>query len=228
MKANEKRRRVDWCEFAGLSSSLRRQSHILLAIVSLLNARWPSERDCFALISRLNIQSLRHARLARAILSQPGKSKWYLCARAIRVATIFPPPSRSMLPHWVMEHIPRRDVSADDSSVGLETLNRALFSKRSFICTIFMLFWRQRFAAHLNAPVPSLVRNVLFRLISCSRKSIIPRYTAFPFRCTSIICNNVSFYYVRELRSAKLVSSIFMSYNFTAALLHGNVPLFLR
>lgn len=73
--------------------------------------RCPSQRDCFALISRLNIQSLRHARLARAILSQPSKSKWYLCPRVLRVAMIFPPPSRSMLPHWVMEHIPRRDAS---------------------------------------------------------------------------------------------------------------------
>ncbi|TGZ38162.1 hypothetical protein DBV15_07180 [Temnothorax longispinosus] len=80
----------------------------------------PSQRDCFALILWLNIQSLRHGRLARAILSQPGKSKWYLCPRAIRVATIFPPPSRSVLPHWVMDNIFRgATLRADDSRVRL-------------------------------------------------------------------------------------------------------------
>lgn len=58
------------------------ESH-MLAIVSLLNTRWPSRRDCFALISRLNIQSLHHGGLAQAIISQTDKSKWYLCPRAI-------------------------------------------------------------------------------------------------------------------------------------------------
>lgn len=84
LKADEKRRRLDRREFAKLSSSLRRQreSH-MLAIVSLLNTRWPSRRDCFALISRLNIQSLHHGGLAQAIISQTDKSKWYLCPRAI-------------------------------------------------------------------------------------------------------------------------------------------------
>lgn len=55
----------------------------MLAIVSLLNTHCRSRRDYFALIPRLNIQSLHHDGLAQAIISQADKSKWYLCPCAI-------------------------------------------------------------------------------------------------------------------------------------------------
>lgn len=58
------------------------ESH-MPAIVSLLNPCWRSRRDCFALISRLNIQSSHRDELAQVIISQADKSKWYLCPRAI-------------------------------------------------------------------------------------------------------------------------------------------------
>jgi len=100
---------------------------------------------------------------------------------------------------------------ADDSrwKRWIEHFFRSVVSSASFLCC-FGGSVSPRISMHQFY----LVRTVLFRLISCSRKSIIPRYTAFPFRCTSIICNNVFFYYARELRSAKLVSNMFISYNF--------------
>lgn len=58
------------------------ESH-MLAIVSLLNTRWRSRRDCFALISRFNIQSSHRNGLAQVIISQADRSKWYLCPRAL-------------------------------------------------------------------------------------------------------------------------------------------------
>ena len=134
---------------------LLRQSHILLAIVSLLNTCCPSQRDCFALISRLNIQSLRYTRLTRAIRSQPSKSKWYLCPRCDDISTSF---TFHVAPLGNGTYSEARRF-ADDSKI--ETLNRALFSKRSFICAIFILFWRQHFATHLNAPVPSYSKHLI-------------------------------------------------------------------
>lgn len=104
----------------------------------------PSQRDCFALISQLNIQSLRYARLARAILSQPCKSKQYLCPCAIRVTTIFPPPSRSMLSHWVMKHIPRRDVSRmiPDGNAESSAFFEAQFHLHHFYAVLEVAFRR--------------------------------------------------------------------------------------
>lgn len=60
-----------------------------IRIVSLLfsltragECRSPSRRDCFALISRLNIQSLHRARLARAIqVGMVFTSSWYPASR---------------------------------------------------------------------------------------------------------------------------------------------------
>jgi len=95
---DEKRRRVELSQICRTFILVAMtESHIVRYCFITEYTLPTSCRDCFALISQLNIQSLRHGRLARAILSQPGESKWYLCLRVIRVATIFPSPSRFML-----------------------------------------------------------------------------------------------------------------------------------
>lgn len=120
-------------------------------------------RDCFALISQLNIQSLRRSRLARAILLQPGESKWYLCLRVIRVATIFPSPSRSMLAPLGNGTYSEARRLADNSKWKrwTERFFRSAVSSVPFLCC---------FADSVSPRIPMhqfhLVRSILFHLIS--------------------------------------------------------------
>lgn len=203
-KTNEKGRKLDGREFAKLSPSLRQQSHIC----SLLFHYWThiADRDYFALIPRLNIQSLHHDGLAQAIISQADKSKWYLCPCAIsRIATIFSPPSCSILPHWVMEHISRRDVS------------RIIPDRNAEPCTFFEeKFYLRYFYAVLEAAfrcASQCTSSILFEICSilfpdCEVDYLKTDDTFIP-RDFYIICYNIRFIFYLFLNyNLKLVSCL--------------------
>jgi len=154
----------------------------MLAIVSLLNTHCRSRRDYFALISRLNIQSLHHDGLAQAIISQTSRNGIYVPVLS-RIATIFSPPLCSILPHWVMEHISRRDVS------------RIIPGGNAEPCTFFEeKFYLRYFYAVLEAAfrcASQCTSSILFEICSilfpATARSIISRQMTLLFRGTFIL-----------------------------------------
>lgn len=144
---------------------------------------------------------------------------------AIRVATIFPPPSRPTLPHWVMERIPRCGVSRIIPGGNAEpgAFSQARFHPRYFyaVSETRARAFRRASQCHLKASCSALFPAAVSRLSHetdgtnprALRSSLLFTIMHLPLYLPSITVDGISSRSITILASRNFIATLFRYYD---------------